>query len=122
MRHPATHLPAGEPRSAKAYFLSEVRLAITDAQTAIFTARLNGPAGAPVWARAWLSTELDGTLAETASRRLASGEKVTLTVKLNDPRNPEIACIRIESAPLATEDVVILRLLGQKASADNPIH
>jgi hypothetical protein len=100
---------AGQPPSG-GYFLSEVALDIPAANTAVFRARLNAPSGAKVWARAWLSNELDGTLAETASECLTAGKSVTLTVKLNDRRSPEIGCIRIESAPLATEHVVIIKL------------
>jgi len=96
--------------SSSGYFLSDVSVDIPDRTTAVFQATLHGPAGSNVWARAWLSTESDGTLAETASECLKAGDRVTLTVKLEDRRIPEIACIRIESAPLATEQVVIIRL------------
>jgi hypothetical protein len=101
---------AGPGRSANGYFLSEVGLDIPSADTAVFKARLNGPAGSPVWTRAWLANEADGTLAEAASGRLQAGDVATLTVVLRDPRIPENACIRIESAPLATEQVVIIKL------------
>ena len=74
-------------RPSQGYSLSDVRLDIPNPTTAIFKAKLNGPQGTPVWARAWLSTEA-GTLAETASN----------------------AYMRIESAPLKTEHVVVLRL------------
>jgi len=50
---------------SRGYSLGDVRLEIPDPTTAIFKAVVNGPAGTPVWARAWLSTEA-GTLAETA--------------------------------------------------------
>jgi hypothetical protein len=110
MIHPTKITPAGRPRSSKAYFLSDVSLEIGPPDTAIFSAKLNAPIGSQVWARAWLSNEVDGTLAETASERLKAGDRVLLTVKLRDQRMPEIGCIRIESAPLATEDVVILNL------------
>ena len=63
-----------------------------------------------MWARAWLSNEIDGTLAEAASGGLTAGDVVTLTVKLRDGRVPENACMRIESAPLVTEQVVVIRL------------
>ena len=76
----------------------------------MFRARIHGPAGSTVWVRAWLSNENDGTLAEAASGCLSAGELATLTVTLNDPRVPENACIRIESAPLATEQVVLIKL------------
>ncbi|HWA08569.1 MAG TPA: hypothetical protein VG838_03795 [Opitutaceae bacterium] len=55
------------PRPESAYFLSDVALEIPAADIAVFRATLNGPPGASVWTRAWLSTEADGTLAETAS-------------------------------------------------------
>ncbi len=90
--------------------MSEVRLDIPSSDTAVFRARLHGPAGAKVWVRAWVSNEIDGTLAEVASDSLDAGEQATLTLKFDDPRTPEIACIRIESAPLVTEYVVIIRL------------
>ena len=114
--HPTTLplRPSIEPRaSSNGYFLSDVRLEIPDSDTAVFTAKLNAPAGAPVWARAWLSNELEGTLAETASPRLTAGDVLSLTVILRDIRIPENACIRIESAPLETEQVVIIRLPGR---------
>jgi hypothetical protein len=96
-------------RPSRGYFLSDVRLDIPDAATAIFKARLNGPAGGPVWARAWLSTEA-GTLAESASPQLKAGDEVTLQVRLQSRESPEFACMRIESAPLHTEHVVMLKL------------
>jgi hypothetical protein len=103
--------PSTEPRaSSNGYFLSDVCVEIPSGDTAVFTAKLNGPAGASVWARAWLSNEVDGTLAETASQRLAAGDIVSLSVILRDIRIPENACIRIESAPLETEQVVVMRL------------
>jgi hypothetical protein len=49
-------------------------------------------------------------LAEVASECLNAGDLATLTLKLRDARIPENACIRIESAPLATEHVVIIKL------------
>lgn len=102
---------ADEPhRASRGYFLSDVSLEIPDSETAVFRARLNGPPGSKVWVRAWLSNELDGTLAEVASEPLNAGDLTTLTVKLQDPRVPEIACIRIESSPLATEHVAIIKL------------
>jgi hypothetical protein len=97
-------------QSANGYFLSDVCLDIPSADTAIFKAKLNGPAGSQVWTRAWLSNETDGTLAEAASARLNAGDVATLTVILSDPRVPENAFIRIESAPLATEQVVAIIL------------
>src|SRR5262249_4750565 len=71
-------------RSTKGYFLSDVCLEIRSPDTAIFTAKLNGPSGSHVWARAWLSNEIDGTLVEAASPRLIAGDVVTLTVILRD--------------------------------------
>jgi hypothetical protein len=96
-------------RPAHAYSLSDVRLNIPNPMTAIFRARLNGPTGARVWVRAWLSTEA-GTLAETASPQLTVGEHVTLEVKLPGSESPQTAYMRIESAPLKTEHVVALQL------------
>ena len=111
MLHPnATPIWPAYSRPASEYYLSEVRLDIPSSDTAVFRARLHGPAGAKVWVRAWVSNEIDGTLAEVASDNLDAGELATLTLKLDDPRIPEIACIRIESAPLATEHVVIIQL------------
>ena len=91
------------------YSLSDVRFERPDPTHAIFKATLNGPAGAPVWARAWLSTEA-GTLAETASPQLKTGDHVTLEVTLPSTVPPQYAYLRIESAPLATEHVVKLKL------------
>jgi hypothetical protein len=64
----------------------------------------------PVWARAWLSTEA-GTLAESASLQLKSGDEVTLQVVLGSSESPEYAYMRIESTPLNTEHVVALKLM-----------
>ena len=91
------------------YSLSDVRLDIPNPSTAIFKAKLNGPEGMPVWVRAWLSTEA-GTLAETASPRLMAGDHVTLEVTLRSAESPQNAYMRIESAPLKTEHVVVLKL------------
>ena len=91
------------------YSLSDVRLEIPNPTTAIFKARLNGPEGAPVWVRAWLSTEA-GTLAEAASHQLRAGDSVTLEVMLQSSESPQSAYMRIESAPLKTEHVVVLNL------------
>jgi len=103
--------PSGEsPQTSKTYFLSDVSLNIPSADTAIFQAKLNGPVGSQVWTRAWLSNEIDGTLAETASPPLNAGDVATLTVILQDNRIPEFAWMRIESAPLATEHVVGIKL------------
>jgi hypothetical protein len=98
-----------------AYFLTDVQLAIPNPVTAVFHAKLHGPVGARVWARAWLSNEADGTLAETASAALIAGEDVTLTVNLDRKVSPEVAYIRIESAPLRTEHVVSIRLSDESA-------
>jgi hypothetical protein len=70
------------------YFLSEVRLDIPDPGTFIFKAKLHGPVGSPVWARAWVSTQMDGTLAEAASPQLTAGAEVVLTVRLKDGKSP----------------------------------
>ena len=96
-------------RPSRGYSLSDVRLNIPDPITAIFKATLNGPAGAPVWARAWLSTEA-GTLAEAASPPLTAGDDVTLEVIFRGPESPQYAYMRIESKPLKTEHVVVLKL------------
>jgi hypothetical protein len=101
---------SGTPTGA--FFLSDVSLEITASDTAVFRATLNGPAGSSVWSRAWLSNEVDGTLAEAASPRMEAGDMVTLTVVLRGKRKPEFGCIRIESAPLATEHVVMIKLPG----------
>jgi hypothetical protein len=96
-------------RPSREYSLSEVRLDIPDVATAVFKARLNGPEGSPVWARAWLSTE-DGTLAEAASPQLRAGDEAVLQVVLPGPEEPDYAYMRIESAPLRTEHVVGFKL------------
>jgi hypothetical protein len=92
-----------------AYSLTSVRLEWKNATTAIFTAKLNGPEGSPVWTRAWLSTEA-GTLAESASPQLKAGDEVTLEVRLHTSDSPQYAYMRIESSPLNTEHVASLRL------------
>src|SRR5262249_17852697 len=94
--------------ASRDYFLEDVSLEIPDAHTPVFRARLHGPVGSQVWARAWLSTNIDGTLTEAASACLNAGDTVVLTVILRDSRIPEIACMRIESAPLVTEHVVMI--------------
>jgi hypothetical protein len=96
--------------SSRGYFLSDVCLDVPHPNTAVFRARLHGPAGAKVWVRAWLSSESDGTLAEVASDCLDVGELVTLTLTLDDVHTPENAYMRIESAPLVTEHVVAIKL------------
>ena|ERR1041385_4202060 len=96
-------------RPSEGYSLSDVRLDIPNPTTAIFKAKLNGPNGRPVWVRAWLSTEA-GTLAETASAQLIAGDDVTLEVTLRSAESPQSAYMRIESAPLKTEHVVVLKL------------
>ena len=92
------------------YHLDEVRLDIPDAQTAVFRAKLIGPSGSHVWARAWLGSESEGTIAETASPQMNAGDEVTLIVKLSRDATPEGAYIRIESAPLKTKHIMCLRL------------
>lgn len=96
-------------QSPNGYSLTDIRLEIPNESTAIFSATLNGPTGAPVWARAWLSTEA-GTMAEAASSQLMAGDRVTLEVLLTADQTPQNAFMRIESAPLRTEQVVMLKL------------
>ena len=91
------------------YSLSDVQLNILNPMTAIFKAKLNGPGGKPVWARAWLSTEA-GTLAESASPQLQAGDEVILEVILRTSESPQYAYMRVESAPLNTEHVVALKI------------
>jgi hypothetical protein len=95
---------------AHRYFLSDVRIEISHPATAIFKAKLNGPEGKPVWARAWLSIEA-GTLAEAASPQMNAGDEVTLEVILQNAEAPQFAYMRTESAPLKTEHVVVLKLI-----------
>jgi hypothetical protein len=97
-------------QSPNGYSLSDARLDIPNPTTAIFSATLNGPPGASVWARAWLSTE-EGTLAEAASPQLMPGDRVKLEVILKTDQTPQNAVMRIESAPLQTEQVIMLRLV-----------
>jgi hypothetical protein len=94
---------------SRGYFLSNVQLDIPNPSIAVFKAKLNGPEGKSVWARAWLSSET-GTLAESASPELKSGDEVTLEVTLRTRESPQYAYMRIESAPLHTEHVVALKL------------
>lgn len=94
--------PSGE------YCLSDVTLELKDGE-AIFYARLCGPTNAKVWMRAWISDEFK-TLSETASDALAVGDAITLAVAIPDNLPAEgtgLAAIRIESAPLQTEHVLI---------------
>ena len=93
------------------YHLEEVRLDIPDPQTAVFQAKLIGPPGSYVWARAWLGSEAEGTMAETASPQMNAGDEVKLIVKLAREATPEAAYIRIESAPLKTKHIMCFRLL-----------
>jgi hypothetical protein len=96
-------------RPSHGYSLGNLQFEMPDSTAAIFKATLNGPAGQPVWARAWLSTEA-GTLAEEASPQLKAGDEVTLKVVLQTSEPPQYAYMRIESAPLQTEHVVAMRL------------
>ena len=96
--------------SSSGYFLSDVQLTIANPTTAIFRADSNGPAGAPVWVRAWLSSEA-GTLAEAASLQLTAGENVRLEVTLRSSESPQTAYMRIESALLQTEHIMVLKLV-----------
>ena len=96
--------PSGE------YLLRDVRLDIPDPETAVFKAKLHGPADSPVWARAWVSNQEDGTLAEAESPQLKAGDPVTLTLKLLNEKTPILACMRIESAPLDTKHTVHIEL------------
>jgi hypothetical protein len=91
------------------HYLSDVQLEIPNSRTAVFSAKLNGPLGTPVWVRAWLSTD-DGTLAEAASSQLIVGDRVKLEVTLSASATPKTAYMRIESAPLKTEHVVGITL------------
>ncbi|HEX3623857.1 MAG TPA: hypothetical protein VH280_00370 [Verrucomicrobiae bacterium] len=95
--------------ASRGYWLSAIQLNMANPGLAVFKAKLNGPEGAPVWARAWLSTEA-GTLAEAASPQLKAGDEVTLEATLRGSVSPEFAYMRIESAPLQTEHVVVRRL------------
>ena len=94
---------------SQGYSLSDVQLEIPNPTTAVFSAKANGPDGASVWVRAWLSTEA-GTLAETASPQLMAGDQVRLEVVVRGSESPQSAYMRIESAPLKTEHVVGLKL------------
>ena len=95
--------------ASRGYWLSQVRLERTSGEHTLFRAKLNGPDGMPVWARAWLSTEA-GTLAEAVSDQLKAGDEVTLMLVVCAPVSPEFAYMRIESAPLQTEHVVRRKL------------
>ena len=95
---------------SRGYSLSRVRLEMATPALATFKAKLNGPEGMPVWARAWLSTEA-GTLAESASPQLKVGDEVTLEVALRGAVSAQYAYMRIESAPLCTEHVVVRKLV-----------
>jgi hypothetical protein len=95
---------------ATEYRLRDVRLDIPDPETAVFRAELLGPPNSNVWARAWVSNEASGALAEAVSPPMTAGDQVTLTLKLVKDGKPELACMRIESAPLDTKHVMHLHL------------
>ena len=99
------------------YLVQNVRLDIPDPQTAVFRARLHGPSGTAVWARAWVSNEPSGTLGEAVSPEMVAGSEVTLEGKLRIPEAAEMACMRIESAPLATKHTVHLWLKPNSESS-----
>ena len=109
MNSPSNNAFADVLRPTRGYFLSDVRLEILNPTTAVFKARLNGPEGKSVWARAWLSTE-EGTSAEAASSEMRVGDEVILEVVLRSAEEPSAGYMRIESAPLETEHVVGLKL------------
>ena len=92
------------------YYLEDIVLEILSERLAIFNARLCGPEGEPVWARAWLSNAIEGGLSETATGKLKGGQEVRLELPLESESIPELACIRIESKPYATEQVRCIRL------------
>ena len=106
---PTTTLVASGPPPGD-YHLEDARLDIPDPSTAVFKAKLVRPVGSHVWARAWVWTEADGTLAEAASAKMNAGDEVTLTVRLTRDVTPEAASMRIESAPLQTKHVVRTKL------------
>jgi hypothetical protein len=113
MLTPQTHTDFVELKpSQRGYRLDQITLRITDGLTGIFEATLLAPDGSSVWARAWISDDT-GTLAEAASERLTAGARVGLTVSLPQNIAPERALygyMRIESAPLATEQVMRVNL------------
>ena len=97
---------------SEGYRLDDVSLEVEDERTAVFRATLTAPTGSDVWARAWVSSEVE-TLAETASPRMMAGQIVELRVALAEnilPEDAVMACMRIESAPLATRHVVRFNL------------
>lgn len=87
------------------YFMKDIRLEVVSEEVAVFTAQLCGPPGAPVWSRAWLANAVEEGGAETASDELKAGDTVRLELTLRSEMTPQLACIRIESAPLATQQV-----------------
>jgi len=94
------------PRGA--YRLEDVSLLVATDKVR-FRAVLLGPAGAEVWARAWISDE-NGTLAETAAPSAVAGDQVTIDVATPQSVSGCHAFIRIESKPLETEHVLMRRL------------
>jgi len=76
-----------------------------------FSARLMGPSGKDVWARAWIGND-EGTLEEAASPKALAGETITLNVSLPASTQGCSAYMRIESSPLQTEHVVVHVLEG----------
>ena len=94
--------PSGE------YLLQEVRLDIPDPTTAIFKATLHGPVGSQVWARAWVSNEADGTLAEAASPQMTAGDlKQDLgSIDTNNPitTSNDVRCHRMPGAASEVEN------------------
>lgn len=49
-------------------------------------------------------------MAESASPQMAAGDEVALEVMLRTAESPQFAYMRIESEPLKTEHVVVLKL------------
>ncbi|MFK7819535.1 MAG: hypothetical protein AB8G99_12525 [Planctomycetaceae bacterium] len=85
------------------YRLSNVCLEIPNERTGVFTADVHGPPNATAWVRAWISNEELGGLGEAEVAEVPTGAEVSLRVIMVRDAVPELACIRIESEPLATK-------------------
>lgn len=90
------------------YRLDDVSLTIEEDRVR-FTVRLLGPPGVDVWVRAWVSDE-SGTLAETVAPKAMAGDVVKIEVPVPEVGKGGLACIRIESKPLGTEQILMRRL------------
>ena len=92
------------------YSLLDVKFEIRDPSTAVFSAIVEAPPESSPWVRCWVSNAIEGTLAQAEQSEVTPGAEIRLNIELTTESVPELACIRIESAPLATEHTLHVRL------------